>query len=91
MSTIRVQRTDGSWLVLDCIPSEQTGCSASLYIPAWDGTWFICSGGMIGNVGGNDWRIYTLNPDDCAALVKGPTEAETSMNVRNDAPQPNIK
>jgi hypothetical protein len=26
--------------------------------------------GMVANVGGNDWRIYTLHPEDCETLCK---------------------
>lgn len=67
-NTIRVQKTDGSWLALKCEVIEATGESAEIYIPEWRGTWAIHRSGMVGNVGGNDWRIYDLHPDDCARL-----------------------
>lgn len=70
MRTIRVQKQDGSWLPLKCMATEANGESATLKVPDFHGTWLIHKTGMIANVGGNDWRIYTLHPEDCAALCK---------------------
>lgn len=64
--TIRVQKADGGWLPLPCsVVADRSG--TLLKVPGW-GTWAICPSGMIGNIGGNDWRIYTLNGEDCARL-----------------------
>ena len=67
-NTIRVQREDGGWTELECSISGQNG-SPELTVPGW-GVWSISEAAMIGNIGGNDWRIYTLHPDDCARLVE---------------------
>lgn len=73
-TTIRIQKTDGTWLELACAVDEQTGTSARVRIPdpKWRAEWLIGIGGMVGNVGGNDWRIYTVHPDDCRRLCAVP-------------------
>lgn len=55
-----------------CTAQDQTGTSATIRVPEWNGEWLIGVGGMIGNTGGNDWRIYTLRPDDCRRLCSVP-------------------
>jgi hypothetical protein len=66
---IRAQRTDGTWLQLSCeIRIHES--YPEIYVPEWNQVWAISETGMIGNIGGNDWRIYTLHPDDCAKIVE---------------------
>lgn len=66
MDTIRVQQVDGSWLECEC----RVIAPGEIEVPMFVARWLICETGMIANVGGNDWRIYTLHPDDCARLCK---------------------
>ena len=75
MATIRVQGKDGRWKPFQCTPSEQTGEACTLRVPALDGLWLIHSAGMTANIGGSDWRIYHLHPEDCAELCKQPTSS----------------
>ncbi len=70
--TIRLARTDGGWEPIDAQVTERTpGISATVYVPRWRGEWIVNPGGMAANIGGNDWRIYTIHPGDCAALCAG--------------------
>jgi hypothetical protein len=46
--------------------------SARIRVPEMRGEWLIDASRMFGNVGGNDWAIYTLHPADCAAIVRQP-------------------
>jgi len=63
---------EGVWVPFKCSVYEATGHSAILLVPELRGTWAIHKTGMVGNIGGNDWRIYTLFPEDCAALCALP-------------------
>lgn len=71
--TVRVARKDGGWEpLLNCVVTERVpGISATVYVPRWRGEWIVCPQGMVANIGGNDWRIYTIHPEDCAALCAG--------------------
>lgn len=75
MSTIRLQTADGNWKPFECQAIEQTGNTATLKVPALHGEWLIHKDGMTANVGGNDWRIYTLHPEDCARLCQHEVKA----------------
>lgn len=66
--TIRIQRKDGGWLSTQC-EAKADGTGAEVHVPSLKGTWLIHREGMIANVGGNDWAIYTLHPEDCARIV----------------------
>jgi len=69
---LRLQTTTGGWQSFDCsVVSREYGTEVS--VPEMRGRWIIGPEGMIANVGGNDWRIYTLHPDDCKALCNGGT------------------
>lgn len=65
--TIRAQKSDGTWKHLPCTVVESSRDSATIRVPEY-GEWLISRVGMVANVGGNDWCIYTLHPDDCAAI-----------------------
>ena len=69
--TIRVQANDGSWLPFACsiVERSPTGLT-EIRVPELRGNWLIGDNGMIANVGGNDWRIYTLHVDDCKSLCE---------------------
>jgi hypothetical protein len=66
--SIRLQKHDGSWKAFACEVIERANGSATIRVPDLHSEWVITPGGMVGNVGGNDWRIYELHPDDCKKL-----------------------
>jgi hypothetical protein len=68
---IRLQANDGSWkpfafTIAERNPEPQD--AVTIRVPSFNGEWIISETGMVANVGGNDWRIYTLHPDDCKAI-----------------------
>lgn len=67
MATLRVQKADGSWLPL-AVQVVSRAAGVEVDVPAWGERWVLTPGGMVGNVGGNAWAIYTCHPDDCTAL-----------------------
>jgi len=71
--TIRIQTKTGEWKPFACEISEQEpGKLTEIYVPAFDGTWLVGSSSMVANIGGNDWAIYTIHPEDCATLCQQP-------------------
>jgi len=78
---VRCLGCNGEWIVMPCrIMADSVthaGRSARISVPEMNGEWLISPEGMFGNVGGNDWAIYTLHPDDCARLV---AKAAEGMN-----------
>lgn len=65
--TVRVETRDGAWKGYPCSFRVVDG-AVELRVPKLAGTWLITKRGMFANVGGNDWAIYTLHPEDCARL-----------------------
>ncbi len=77
-NTLRLETATGGWKAFECEVREQSpGSLTEVYVPAFNGTWLIGSQGMTANIGGNDWRIYTVHPDDCRALCP-PREARNA-------------
>lgn len=62
-STIRVKATNNQWRALPCSVIERDNGTV-ISVPSLNGTWMIHPEGMIANLGGNDWRIYALHPDE---------------------------
>ena len=52
------------WLSFDC----KVQGKGEIYVPEFKGTWLISESGMCANIGGNDWAIYTLHPEDCKRI-----------------------
>lgn len=70
---IRIQTKTGEWKPFTCeIREQQSDKLTEIYVPAFDGTWLVGSASMVANIGGNDWAIYTIHPEDCAALCQQP-------------------
>jgi len=69
MTTLRLETKDGAWQRFACeVREQEPGKLTEVYVPAFNGTWLVGSEGMTANIGGNDWAIYTIHPDDCRAL-----------------------
>lgn len=70
-TTIRLMGVKGEWIAFDCEPQMEVG---EVKVPELKGTWLIHDTGMMANVGGNDWRIYDLHPEDCARICHAQRE-----------------
>ncbi len=77
--SVRLATNDGGWKAFKCRVSLTDYGATQLYVPSFDGTWLITEKEMFANVGGSDWRIYTLHPDDCATLTAKANEAKAGV------------
>ena len=84
--TLRVQKTDGTWRRLAAQIVSRVFGEVEVHVPVWNERWLICSQGMVGNVGGNAWQIYTLHPDDCAALCGDSGKMLVGRGARGEGP-----
>ena len=66
-TTVRAQGKDGAWFPIAVTATKEPDMPVALK-PSPTEEWLIGSAGMFANIGGSDWRIYTLHPEDCARI-----------------------